>query len=191
MLRRSNDMVKNYDEFTRKMEKSINFLKEELATIRAGRANPRLLDKISVNYYGTATPISQLANIQVPEARQITIQPWDGNILNDIVKAIQMSDLGINPNNDGKVIRLVFPPLTEERRIELTKEVKKLGESNKVAIRQIRRDAVESFKKKEKAKEITEDDLKIAEKDIQKFTDEYIEKVDKIVEAKIKEIMEV
>ncbi|NLX64422.1 MAG: ribosome recycling factor [Clostridiaceae bacterium] len=184
-------MVKNYDEFTRKMEKSINFLKDELATIRAGRANPRLLEKIFVNYYGTPTPITQLANVQVPEARQITIQPWDGNILNDIVKAIQASDLGINPNNDGKVIRLVFPPLTEERRIELTKEVKKLGENNKVAIRQIRRDAVESFKKKEKAKEITEDELKIAEKDIQKFTDEYIEKVDKIVEAKIKEIMEV
>jgi ribosome recycling factor len=127
----------------------------------------------------------------VPEARQIIIQPWDAKILNDIIKAIHMSDLGINPNNDGKVIRLMFPPLTEERRIDLTKEVKKLGENNKIAIRQIRRDAVESYKKKEKAKEITEDDLKIAEKDIQKFTDEYIEKVDKIVEAKIEEIMEV
>jgi ribosome recycling factor len=184
-------MVKNYDEFTRKMDKSINYLKDELASIRAGRANPRLLDKISVDYYGTPTPISQLANIQVPEARQIIIQPWDAKILNDIIKAIHMSDLGINPNNDGKVIRLMFPPLTEERRIDLTKEVKKLGENNKIAIRQIRRDAVESYKKKEKAKEITEDDLKIAEKDIQKFTDEYIEKVDKIVEAKIEEIMEV
>ncbi|NLP00151.1 MAG: ribosome recycling factor [Clostridiaceae bacterium] len=184
-------MVKNYDEFTRKMDKSINYLKDELASIRAGRANPRLLDKISVDYYGTPTPISQLANIQVPEARQIVIQPWDAKILNDIIKAIHMSDLGINPNNDGKVIRLMFPPLTEERRIDLTKEVKKLGENNKIAIRQIRRDAVESYKKKEKAKEITEDDLKIAEKDIQKFTDEYIEKVDKIVEAKIEEIMEV
>lgn len=184
-------MVKNYDEFTRKMDKSINYLKDELASIRAGRANPRLLDKISVDYYGTPTPISQLANIQVPEARQIVIQPWDAKILNDIIKAIHMSDLGINPNNDGKVIRLMFPPLTEERRIDLTKEVKKLGENNKIAIRQIRRDAVESYKKKEKAKEITEDDLKIAEKDIQKFTDEYIEKVDRIVEAKIEEIMEV
>lgn len=184
-------MVKNYDEFTRKMDKSINYLKDELASIRAGRANPRLLDKISVDYYGTPTPISQLANIQVPEARQIVIQPWDAKILNDIIKAIHMSDLGINPNNDGKVIRLMFPPLTEERRIDLTKEVKKLGENNKIAIRQIRRDAVESYKKKEKAKEITEDDLKIAEKDIQKFTDEYIEKVDMILEDKIKEIMEV
>ncbi|MGI6084104.1 MAG: ribosome recycling factor [Acetivibrionales bacterium] len=184
-------MVKNYDEFTKKMEKSINFLKDELGTIRAGRANPRVLDRITVNYYGTPTLISQIANIKVPEARQIIIQPWDGKILNDIIKAIQMSDLGLNPNSDGKVIRLIFPPLTEERRIELTKEVKKLGENNKVAIRQIRRDALESYKKKEKAKEITEDELKIAEKDIQKFTDEYIEKVDKVVEAKIKEIMEV
>ncbi len=184
-------MVKNYDEFTKKMEKSISFLKDELASIRAGRANPRLLDKINVNYYGTPTLISQIANIQVPEARQIIIQPWDAKILNDIVKAIQMSDLGINPNNDGKVIRLMFPPLTEERRIDLTKEVKKLGESNKIAIRQIRRDAVESFKKSEKAKEITEDELKTAEKDIQKFTDEYIVKVDKTVEIKMQEIMEV
>ncbi|HHU91119.1 MAG TPA: ribosome recycling factor [Clostridiaceae bacterium] len=184
-------MFKNYDEFTRRMDKSINYLKDELASIRAGRANPRLLDRISVNYYGTATPISQIANIQVPEARQIIIQPWDSNILNDIVKAIQMSDLGINPNNDGKVIRLMFPPLTEERRIDLTKEVKKLGENNKIAIRQIRREAVDSYKKMEKAKEITEDELKVAEKDIQKFTDEYIEKIDKIVEAKIEEIMEV
>lgn len=184
-------MVKNYDEFTKKMEKSISFLKDELASIRAGRANPRLLDKISVNYYGTPTLISQIANIQVPEARQIIIQPWDTKILNDVVRAIQMSDLGLNPNNDGKVIRLMFPPLTEERRIDLTKEVKKLGESNKIAIRQIRRDAVESFKKSEKAKEITEDELKTAEKDIQKFTDEYIVKVDKTVEIKMQEIMEV
>lgn len=184
-------MVKNYDEFTKKMEKTLNVLKEELGSIRAGRANPRLLDKLTVNYYGTPTPINQLANIQVPEARQIVIQPWDNKILNDIVKAIQMSDLGINPNNDGKVIRLVFPPLTEERRLDLTKEVKKLGENSKVAIRQIRRDAVESYKKSEKAKEITEDDLKVAEKDIQKFTDEYIDKIDKTVEVKIQEIMEV
>ncbi|HHY64524.1 MAG TPA: ribosome recycling factor [Clostridiaceae bacterium] len=184
-------MVKNYDEFKNKMEKTLSVLKDELASIRAGRANPKLLDKITVNYYGTPTNITQLASIQVPEARQIVIQPWDNKILNDIVKAIQMSDLGINPNNDGKVVRLVFPPLTEERRVELTKEVKKLGENSKVAIRQIRRDAVESYKKSEKAKEITEDDLKMAEKDIQKFTDEYIEKVDKAVEAKIKEIMEV
>ncbi len=184
-------MVKNYEDFTKKMEKTLSVLKEELGSIRAGRANPHLLDKLTVNYYGTPTNISQLANIQVPEARQIIIQPWDSKILNDIVKAIQMSDLGLNPNNDGKVIRLIFPPLTEERRLDLTKEVKKLGENSKVAIRQIRRDAVESFKKSEKTKEITEDDLKIAEKDIQKFTDENIEKIDKILEAKIQEIMEV
>lgn len=184
-------MVKNYDDFTKKMEKTLNILKEELGSIRAGRANPHLLDKLTVNYYGTPTNISQIANIQVPEARQIIIQPWDSKILNDIVKAIQMSDLGLNPNNDGKVIRLIFPPLTEERRVDLTKEVRKLGENSKVAVRQIRRDAVDNFKKSEKAKEITEDDLKIAEKDIQKFTDEYIEKVDKILETKIHEIMEV
>lgn len=184
-------MVKDYDVFTKKMDKTLNVLKEELGSIRAGRANPRLLDKLTVNYYGTPTNITQLANIQVPEARQIVIQPWDGKILNDIIKAIQMSDLGINPNSDGKIIRLIFPPLTEERRVELTKEVKKIGENSKVAIRQIRRDALDSYKKSEKAKEITEDDLRIAEKDIQKFTDEYIEKVDKIVEAKIEEIMEV
>ncbi|MGI6621635.1 MAG: ribosome recycling factor [Clostridiaceae bacterium] len=184
-------MVKDYDVFTKKMDKTLNVLKEELGSIRAGRANPRLLDKLTVNYYGTPTNITQLANIQVPEARQIVIQPWDGKILNDIIKAIQMSDLGINPNSDGKIIRLIFPPLTEERRVELTKEVKKIGENSKVAIRQIRRDALDSYKKSEKAKEITEDDLRIAEKDIQKFTDEYIEKVDMILEDKIKEIMEV
>ena len=184
-------MEKNYDQFKTKMDKTISVLKSELSSIRAGRANPHLLDKITIEYYGTPTPINQLANIQVPEARQIVIQPWDGKILNDIVKAIQTSDLGINPNNDGKVIRLVFPPLTEERRVELTKDVKKLGERDKVAIRQIRRDALEHFKKLEKSKEITEDDLKTAEKDTQKITDDYIAKVDKIIEDKIKEIMEV
>lgn len=184
-------MDMNYDQFKSKMDKTLNVLKSELASIRAGRANPHLLDKIAIEYYGTPTPINQLANIQVPEARQIVIQPWDTKILNDIVKAIQMSDLGINPNNDGKVIRLVFPPLTEERRLELTKDVRKLGERDKVAIRQVRRDAIEYFKKLEKSKEITEDDLKNAEKDIQKITDDYIVKVDKIVDEKIKEIMDV
>lgn len=181
----------SYKEYESKMEKSLQVLREELAGIRAGRANPHLLDKITVDYYGTPTPINQLANIAVPEARQITIQPWDAKTLNDIIKAIQMSDLGLNPNNDGKTIRLIFPPLTEERRRELTKDVRKLGEKDKVAIRQIRRDALEAFKKMEKNKEITEDDLKDAEKDMQKITDDYIEKVDKIVEAKINEIMEV
>lgn len=183
--------VLNYNDFKSKMDKTINFLKDDLASIRAGRANPHLLDKLTVNYYNTPTLISQLANIAVPEARQITISPWDPKVLNDIVKAIQMSDLGLNPNNDGKVIRLVFPPLTQERRVELTKEAKKLGERDKVAIRQIRRDAIESFKKQEKAKEITEDDLKTAEKDVQKITDDYIDKIDKIVEGKVAEIMEI
>jgi len=173
------------------MEKTISVLKSDLSAIRAGRANPHVLDKITVEYYGTPTPINQLATIQVPEARQIVIQPWDAKILNDIVKAIQTSDLGINPNSDGKVIRLIFPPLTEERRKELTKDVKKIGEQSKIAIRQIRRDAMENYKKQEKAKEITEDDLKTIEKDIQKLTDEYIEKVDDIVNAKIEEIMEI
>ena len=181
----------DYDRFKSKMDKTINVLKEELGSIRAGRANPHLLDKLTVNYYGTPTLISQIANIQVPEARQIIIQPWEAKMLNDIVKAIQMSDLGLNPNNDGKVIRLVFPPLTEERRVDLTKEARKLGERDKVAVRQIRRDAVEYFKKLEKSKEITEDDLQNAEKDIQKMTDQYIEKIDKIVVGKIAEIMEV
>ena len=181
----------SYKEYEVKMEKSLQVLREELAGIRAGRANPRLLDKVTVDYYGTPTPITQLANIAVPEARQITIQPWDEKIINDVIKAIHISDLGLNPNNDGKVIRLIFPPLTEERRRELTKEVKKLGEKDKVAIRQIRRDALDDFRKMEKNKEITEDDLKNAEKDIQKLTDEFIEKVDQIVEATIEEIMEV
>lgn len=184
-------MDENYSEFKSKMVKTLNVLKDELGSIRAGRANPRLLDKLTVDYYGSPTLISQLANIQVPEARQIIIQPWDAKALNSIVKAIQMSDLGLNPNNDGKVIRLVFPPLTEERRIDLTKDVKKLGERDKIAVRQIRRDAIEYFKKLEKSKGITEDDLKNAEKDVQKFTDEYIEKIDKIVDVKIAEIMEV
>jgi len=151
----------DYSQFKSKMDKTLNVLKEELATIRAGRANPNLLNKLMVNYYGTPTPITQLANIQIPEARQMIIQPWDAKILNDVVKAIQMSDLGLNPNNDGKVIRLMFPPLTEERRVELTRDAKKLGENSKVAVRQIRRDAVEFFKKKEKAKEISKTQKKI------------------------------
>ncbi len=184
-------MDRNYDQFKSKMDKTISVLKSELGSIRAGRANPRVLDKITVEYYGTPTPINQLANIQVPEARQIVIQPWDAKTLNDIIRAIQMSDLGINPNNDGKVIRLIFPPLTEERRKDLTKDVKKIGEQSKVAIRQIRRDAIDNYKKQEKAKEISEDELKTIEKDIQKLTDEYIDKVEKIVEAKVEEIMEV
>ena len=181
----------DYKEYEGKMTKAISVLKEELAGLRAGRAIPAILDKLTVDYYGTPTPINQLGSISVPEARVIVIQPWEARILKDIEKAIQKSDIGINPNNDGKVIRLVFPVLTEERRKELTKTVKKHGEDTKVAIRSIRRDAIERFKVQKKNSEITEDDLKDAESDMQKMTDKYIAEIDKIVENKEKEIMEV
>lgn len=181
----------NYKPVEEKMKKTIHALKENLAGIRAGRANPAILDKVTVDYYGVPTPINQLGNISVPEARIIMIQPWDMKTLKDIEKSIQKSDIGINPSNDGKVIRLVFPPLTEERRKELTKVVKKDGEDAKVAIRSIRRDAIEHFKAQKKNGEITEDDLKDAEKDIQTLTDKFIAEIDKIVEVKDKEILEV
>jgi ribosome recycling factor len=184
-------MDKEYANVTGKMDKTIHVLKEELANIRAGRANPHLLDKLTVEYYGTPTPVNQVANITIPEARQIVIQPWDAKLLSAIEKAIHASNMGLNPNNDGKIIRLIFPPLTEERRVELTKQVRRDGENAKVAIRQIRRDAMESYKKMKKNSEITEDDLKDAEKDIQEFTDGYIDDIDKIVTAKVNEIMEV
>jgi ribosome recycling factor len=174
-----------------KMKKTIFMLKEELAGLRAGRANPAVLDKVNVDYYGVSTPINQLGNISVPEARVITIQPWDAKILKEIEKAIQKSDVGINPSNDGKIIRLVFPILTEERRKELTKVVKKHAEEAKVAIRSIRRDAIEHFKVQKKNSELTEDDLKTAEKDMQNITDKYIEEIDKLVVIKDKEILEV
>ncbi|NLK87567.1 MAG: ribosome recycling factor [Clostridiaceae bacterium] len=181
----------DYIEYEEKMGKAISVLKEELAGLRAGRANPAILDKLTVDYYGTPTPINQLGSISVPEARVIVIQPWEARILKDIEKAIQKSDIGINPTNDGKVIRLIFPILTEERRKELTKTVKKYGEESKVAIRSVRRDAIDHFKVQKKNSEITEDDLKDAENDIQKLTDKYIAEIDKIVELKEKEIMEV
>jgi ribosome recycling factor len=180
-----------YREIEEKMEKSIGALKRDLAGLRAGRANPAILDRIRVEYYGVPTPINQIANITVPEARVIVIQPWDPGVMTNIEKAIQMSDIGINPINDGRVIRLVFPVLTEERRKELTKQVKKLGEETKVAVRTIRRDAIEEYRKQEKKSEITKDDLAVAEKDVQDLTDKYTAEVDKIVEAKIEEIMEV
>ena len=181
----------SYKTFEDKMNKAINVLKEELTGLRAGRANPAILDRISVDYYGVPTPINQLGSISVPEARVIVIQPWDAKTLKEIEKAIQKSDIGINPSNDGKIIRLVFPMLTEERRKELTKSVKKHGEDTKIAIRSIRRDAIEFFKAQKKNSEITEDDLKDAEEDIQKITDKYITDIDKLVEHKDKEIMEV
>lgn len=181
----------SYKDVEDKMSKAINVLKADLAGLRAGRANPAVLDRISVDYYGVPTPINQLGSISVPEARVIVIQPWDIKILKDVEKAIQKSDIGINPNNDGKVIRLVFPILTEERRKELSKSVKKNGEETKIAVRSIRREAIERFKAQKKNSEITEDDLRGAEADIQKLTDKYISEVDKLVELKEKEIMEV
>lgn len=180
-----------YKEIEGKMSKAIHVLKEDLAGLRAGRANPSILERISVDYYSVPTPINQLGSITVPEARVIVIQPWDAKILKDIEKSIQKSDIGINPNNDGKVIRLVFPVLTEERRKDLTKAVKKFGEDSKVAVRAIRRDAIEHFKIQKKNGDMTEDDLKDAETDIQKLTDKYIADIDKLVELKDKEIMEV
>ena len=174
-----------------KMEKTLNNLLEEYAGIRAGRANPHVLDKIKVDYYGSPTPIQQVGNISVPEARIIVIQPWEKSLLKAIEKAIQTSDLGINPNNDGSCIRLVFPEMTEDRRKELSKVVKKKGENAKVAIRNIRRDANDTFKKMEKNDEITEDELKEATDKMQKITDKAIEKVDKAVENKTKEILTV
>jgi len=180
-----------YKQIEEKMKKSLSILKEELAGLRAGRANPAVLDKLSVDYYGVPTPINQLGNIAVPEARMIVIQPWDQKLLKEIEKSIQKSDIGINPINDGKVIRLVFPTLTEERRKELTKVVKKHGEEAKVSIRSIRRDAIEAYKASEKKGDITEDDLKDVEKDLQELTDKFITDIDRIIDAKDKEILEV
>lgn len=180
--------IKNYEE---KMSKSVSNLSSDLSTIRAGRANPHVLDRIRVEAYGSEMSMNEVANIKTPEARVIQITPFDISTLKDIEKAINMSDLGINPNNDGKVIRLVFPELTEERRKELTKEVKKKGEDCKIAIRNIRRDAMDKFKKMQKGNEITEDDLKSLEDKAQKLTDKHIAEIDKVVEAKNKEVMSI
>jgi len=177
--------------YQEKMDKTLANLDSEFGTIRAGRANPHVLDRIMVEYYGAPTPLQQVANISVPEARMIQIQPWEGSLVKEIEKAINMSDLGINPTNDGKVIRLVFPELTEERRKDLVKEVKKKGEAAKVAVRNIRRDANEAFKKMNKNNELTEDDQKDLESQAQKMTDKYISDIDKAVEEKTKEIMTV
>lgn len=174
-----------------KMGKTINALQNEYGAIRAGRANPQILDRVSVDYYGTMTPINQLASVSVAEARVLVIQPWDKSVLKAIEKAIQTSDIGINPQNDGAVIRLTFPPLTEDRRKELVKDIQKIGENSKVAIRSIRRDCLEKLKSMKKASEITEDDLKDGEKEIQKITDSFIKDIDSISDAKQKEIMEI
>lgn len=181
----------NYDEIINKMEKTIDVLANNFAEVRAGRANPAILNKIKVDYYGVPTPISQVAGISVPEARLIVIQPWDLSILKEIEKEILKSDIGINPNNDGKVIRLSFPELNEERRKEIVKGIKKTAEDSKVAIRSIRRDGIEEFKKKQKDSEITEDELKMAEDEIQKITDKYVAEIDKLLDSKEKEIMSV
>lgn len=174
-----------------KMEKSINSLKYEYNSIRAGRANAAVLDRISVDYYGSPTPINQMAAISVPEPRILAIQPWDMSALSLIEKAILASDLGINPSNDGRIIRLVFPALTEERRKQLSKDVSKYGEEAKVAVRQIRRDCIEKIKTMKKNSEITEDDQKYGEDKLQKITDEFVKRIDEIADAKTKEIMEI
>lgn len=182
-----NEKLKVYEE---KMTKTLANLDGELAAIRAGRANPNVLNRIMVDYYGTPTPIQQVGNVSVPEPRMIQIQPWEKSMVKAIEKAIQTSDLGINPTNDGSVIRLVFPELTEERRKELVKDVKKKGEAAKVAVRNIRRDGNDSFKKL-KGSDISEDEIKDMEDDLQKMTDKFIKEVDKAVEAKSKEVMTV
>lgn len=176
--------------YENKMTKTLEGLTKELVTIRAGRANPHILDKLTVDYYGTPTPLQQVANITVPEARMIQIQPWEASLIKEISKAIMASDLGLNPNSDGKIIRLVLPELTEERRKELVKDVKKKGEAAKVAIRNIRRDGNDAFKKL-KGTEISEDGIKDLEDSLQKLTDKYIAEVDKAVEAKSKEVLTV
>ena len=181
----------DYTNIKEKMEKCISVYSEKLSEVRAGRANPAILNKVKIDYYGTPTPINQVAGVSVPEARLIVIQPWDMSVLKDIEKAILASDIGINPNNDGKVIRLAFPELNEERRKELVKEIKKIAEEAKVAIRSIRRDGIDEAKAKQKNSEMTEDELKIAETEIQKITDKNIEEIDKILANKETEIMSV
>lgn len=184
-------MDERLQQYDNKMQKSYDNLLSEFGSVRAGRANPHVLDKIRVDYYGTPTALQQVANISVPEPRMLLIQPWEPNMVREIEKAIQTSDLGINPTNDGKVIRLTFPELTEERRKELAKDVKKKGENAKVAVRNIRRDANDSLKKLSKSNDISEDEIKQLEEEVQKLTDKYIAKVDKAIEEKTKEILTV
>ena len=181
----------DYVQYTEKMEKTIEVMQTNFAAVRAGRANAAVLDQIRVDYYGTPTPINQIASIASPDPRTLTIQPWDGSTMKLIEKAIQQSDLGINPQNDGRLIRLLFPQLTEERRKDLIKQVRKYGEESKTAIRNIRRDAMEDFKAQKKKSEITEDDQKNAEKDMQKLTDDYVKQIDQLVEKKEKELSEI
>lgn len=181
----------DYSVIEEKMMKTVSVFEENLAEIRAGRANPAILNKIQIDYYGVPTPINQVAGISVPEARLIVIQPWDGSVLKEIEKEILKSDIGINPNNDGKVIRLNFPELTEERRKEIVKEIKKIAEEARIAVRAIRRDGIDDFRKQQKDNQITEDDLKTAEDAIQKLTDKYVEKIDTLLDNKEKEVMSI
>ena len=181
----------DYQNLKERMEKTINVFSEKLSEVRAGRANPAILNKVKIDYYGTPTPINQVAGISVPEARMILIQPWDASVLKDIEKAILASDIGINPNNDGKVIRLSFPELNEERRKELVKDIKKMAEEAKVAVRAVRRDGIEEAKAEQKEGNITEDELKQAENEVQKMTDKSVEEIDEILAKKEKEIMSV
>jgi ribosome recycling factor len=174
-----------------KMNKSLEVLQNQYSSVRAGRANSAVLDQISVEYYGAPTPLQQVASVSVPDPRTLVIQPWDASIIKSIEKSIQASDLGINPQNDGRVIRLVFPQLTEERRADLVKQVRKYGEESKIAIRNIRRDALDVFKAEKKRSEITEDDLKNIEKDLQKITDDYIKSIDEMTAKKEKELYEI
>ena len=180
-----------FDKLEERMNKTLSVLQENFSEIRAGRANPAILNKVTVDYYGVPTPINQMAGISVPEARLIVIQPWDASVLKDIEKAILASDIGLNPNNDGKVIRLAFPELTEERRKDLVKDVKKIAEESKVSIRAIRRDGIDEAKAMQKEALITEDDLKKAEEQIQKLTDKKISEIDELLGVKEKEIMSV
>ena len=182
-------MAVDFKEYERRMGKAVDHLQEEFGAVRAGRANAKVLDRITIEYYGSETPLNGVATISSPDARTLVISPWDTKLLKDIAKAIQTSDLGINPQNDGRVIRLVFPQLTEERRKELAKQVRKYGEDAKVAMRNIRRDGMDYVKKLKKNAEITEDDQKKAEKDLQTLLDKYIKKVDEALEAKEKELM--
>ncbi len=182
-------MSVDFSEFSRRMDKALDHLQDEFGAVRAGRANPRVLDRITVEYYGSETPLNGVATISSPDARTLVIQPWDTKLLKDICKAIQMSDLGINPQNDGRVVRLTFPQLTEERRKELVKQIRKYAEEAKVAMRNIRRDGMDYVKKLKKNSEITEDDQKKAEKDLQEILDKNIRRVDDATAAKEKELM--
>ena len=184
-------MSVDFKEYARRMDKALDHLEEEFGAVRAGRANAKVLDRITVEYYGSDTPLNGVATISTPDARTLVVQPWDTKLLKDIQKAIQTSDLGINPQNDGRVIRLVFPQLTEERRKDLVKQVRKYAEESKVAMRNIRRDGMDYVKKLKKNSEITEDDFKDIEKDIQNLTDKFIKEIEDITAAKEKEILEV